>query len=226
MSIKSIIKEIILKYPTLINIASPIFNLLMSNSIRIGKLNRMILNRTFLKKVVIKIHGKNNIIEIGDMTLLRNCTVYINGNNNVIKIGAKVSLLSAEFYIEDDNNEIFINDKTSSYGKAHLACIEGCKISIGNDCMFADDITIRTGDSHSIVDTNNQRINPSKDVTIGNHVWLGNKVIITKGVQILDNCIVGTGSVVTKSFDKSGIIIGGNPAKLIKENINWLRERI
>lgn len=35
------------------------------------------------------------------------------------------------------------------------------------------------------------------------------------GVSIPDNTIVAAGSVVTKSFEKSNIIIGGNPAKEI-----------
>ena len=35
--------------------------------------------------------------------------------------------------------------------------------------------------------------------------------------KIADNVIIGANTVVTKSFDKEGVIIAGNPAKIIKE---------
>lgn len=92
--------------------------------------------------------------------------------------------------------------------------------------MFSKDIVFRTGDSHSIVDENGIRINLSKDISIGNHVWVGNMVIVTKGAFVGDNCILGTGSIVTKAFRESNVILAGSPARIVKERINWLRKRI
>ncbi len=92
--------------------------------------------------------------------------------------------------------------------------------------MFSANISIRTGDSHSVVDMHDKRINPSKDVRIGNHVWVGNTVIMTKGVIVSDNSIVGTGSVVTKAFNEENIVIAGNPAHSVKRNISWKRARL
>ena len=100
------------------------------------------------------------------------------------------------------------------------------KIIIGEDCMFSNAIEIRTGDSHSVIDnTTNSRINLSKDVFIGNHVWLGSGAKILKGVVIEDNSIVATQSVVT-NLVPSNSIVAGIPAKVIRQNINWMRERI
>lgn len=55
----------------------------------------------------------------------------------------------------------------------------------------------------------------SKSVHIGNNVWIGEKVCVLPGVFIGDNCIIGAGSIVTKSFPEN-VIIAGNPAKVIK----------
>ena len=41
---------------------------------------------------------------------------------------------------------------------------------------------------------------------------------------IPNDCVVGTGAVVTKKFDKSNCVIAGVPAKVVKENISWSKE--
>jgi acetyltransferase-like isoleucine patch superfamily enzyme len=51
-------------------------------------------------------------------------------------------------------------------------------------------------------------------ISIGNNVYIGNHALIMPGVSIGNDVIIGAGSVVTKSFG-DGVIIGGNPAKVI-----------
>lgn len=93
--------------------------------------------------------------------------------------------------------------------------------------MFSYGIEMRTGDSHSIINvTSKKRINHAASVIVGDHVWVGAHSLILKGVVILNNSVVASGSIVTKKYSISGIIIGGNPAKIIKQGINWLRNRI
>ena len=45
------------------------------------------------------------------------------------------------------------------------------------------------------------------DIVIGNNVWIGSGVIITKGVTIGDNAVVAAGSVVTKDVPAQTILI-------------------
>lgn len=52
-------------------------------------------------------------------------------------------------------------------------------------------------------------------IRIGNNCFLGANVIVMYGVTLADNIVVASGSVVTKSFLTPGVIIGGNPAKVI-----------
>ena len=44
---------------------------------------------------------------------------------------------------------------------------------------------------------------------------------IFKGVELLDDSVVASHAIVTKSFHKKNVLIGGFPASIIKENINW-----
>ena len=55
-----------------------------------------------------------------------------------------------------------------------------------------------------------------KKVYIGENCWVGGNVFIVPGVSLGEGCIVAGGSVVTKSFPSLSVI-GGNPAKLIKQ---------
>lgn len=93
-------------------------------------------------------------------------------------------------------------------------------VSIGNYVMMGPDIVIM-GVTHDISDLSKPMIDPGnpsleKEVKIGSNVWIGTRVIIMPGVEIGDNSIIGSGAVVTKSFEKNSII-GGVPAKFIKK---------
>lgn len=72
----------------------------------------------------------------------------------------------------------------------------------------------------------NCRINPSHDVNIGNHVWIGHGVKILKGVSVLDNSIIATGAICTNKQFPENCILGGIPAKIIKSGITWKAQRI
>lgn len=56
-------------------------------------------------------------------------------------------------------------------------------------------------------------------------MWIGHCMLGNKNVVLPKDTIVGTGVVVTRSFDEENIVIAGNPAKIIKENVQWKHER-
>ena len=181
-----------------------------------------------LSAVTFDIAGENNLINIGKGCVLNNVKFYIRGDNHSIVIEANCRFNdSSEIWIEDSDCSLVIGED-STFESVHLALTEvGSKIHIGRDCMFAHDIDVRTGDSHSIISQQTgERVNRAKDVRIGEHVWVAAHCVILKGVNIADNSVVATGAIVTRSFEKQGIIIGGNPAAELKQGINWSRERI
>jgi acetyltransferase-like isoleucine patch superfamily enzyme len=227
MDILELVKKILKNNPRLIRCASPIYNYLIGfNKRKINGSNNKLQGYSFLKNVNIVIIGNNNIIDFGYVCRLNECEIYIHGNDNQITLGKTCFLKNAGFWIEDDNNIIKIGDSTSTHGTTHFAATEGKKIIIGCDCMFAADVTIRTGDSHTIFKMNSKDvINHGSDVIIGNHVWLGNKATLLKGSSVADNSIVGTGAIVTKKYGQNNVVLAGNPARIIKEEIDWVRER-
>lgn len=134
-------------------------------------------------------------------------------------------LSNVSFCCEDDDSAIYIGEDFTMEG-GEIAAIEGCRVNIGRDCMFSAGIDIRNGDSHVLLSTETgERTNPSRDITIGNHVWLTRNVSVLKGSQIADNSIIGTRSVVTGRCNTPNAIYAGCPARLIKKRFDWNRFR-
>lgn len=93
--------------------------------------------------------------------------------------------------------------------------------------MISRQVRMNTSDFHSILELDtNKRINPPGDIFIGNHVWVGNEVIIRKDSKVSDNTVIGIRSFVNKNFLETNIILGGVPARKLKENITWSRDKI
>ena len=96
-----------------------------------------------------------------------------------------------------------------------ISCFE--KITIGEDVKISEDVIIRDSDNHSIKKEGYQKTKP---IHIGNHVWIGLRAVILKGVTIGDGAVVAAGSVVTKDVP-SNTLVGGVPARIINNNIQW-----
>lgn len=225
-----IIKEILRKNIRLRNAASFIYSFMRNRKIIHGSDNKIHRAGAFISGSYIKIIGSHNRIILNSrdgINYLKNISISITGNNNVILLGKNVSTSNLTFSIEDNNNRIELGDNFCGGGFSELAAIEGTEIIFGKNCMLSAHITVRTGDSHSILDVQSgERINMSKSVRFGDHVWIGNTVLVFKGTNLGADSIIAGGAVVTGKSFPSNCIIGGNPAKVIKENVNWRVERI
>jgi len=179
--------------------------------------------KSLFKNCHIIVEGFNNVLYIDKETLLRDSYIKIEGNNNKIFIGSNCCLKNLTIDMKNENSLIKIGDKTS-IEEARITSFEPYKIEIGKDCMFSADIVIMNTDVHRIYDIDTKlKTNEGKSINIGNHVWLGMRAIILKGVTIGDNSIVAAGSIVTKDV-KANTIVSGNPARQVKENKNWSRD--
>ena len=167
------------------------------------------------------IAGKYNVIEIGKNVELNKAVINIAGKYNHIILEDGVSVLKTEFRMDDNNNAIYIGKCTYVY-KASIVAGEETTITIGDDCLFAQDVTIRSTDGHKIYNMDkSERLNNSRDITIGNHAWLAKGCSILKGTVIGNDVVVATNAIVNKEINKDNCIIGGIPAKVLKEDIVW-----
>lgn len=144
--------------------------------------------------------------------------------------------INGQIIFESPEGEVIFGDRVS-FGASKIIC--RTKVEFGSDIYVAWGCTFYDHDSHSIdfkerikdrarelaalqnnlpnkVITKNWDVVNTKPIYIKNHAWIGMNAIILKGVTIGEGAIVGAGSVVTKDVP-DWTIVGGNPAKVIKE---------
>ncbi|MHC4109884.1 MAG: Coenzyme F420 hydrogenase/dehydrogenase, beta subunit C-terminal domain [Planctomycetota bacterium] len=93
----------------------------------------------------------------------------------------------------------------------------GKKITIGKSCSIAREVIIRDYDAHQLLNSEHEI---AKEINIGDHVWIGNRAIILKGVTIGNGAVIAAGAIVTKDVPEK-CLAAGIPAKVIRENVKW-----
>jgi acetyltransferase-like isoleucine patch superfamily enzyme len=127
------------------------------------------------------------------------------------------------------DGKIRIKDHVELQSEGMLSIGNGCginsfsriiafnKISIGSNVSIAQFVSILDHD-HNVAIKNgvlNFKEFSTMPIEIGNNVWIGDKVTITKGVKVGDNVVIGANSVVTKDIP-SNTLVAGVPARVIR----------
>lgn len=180
----------------------------------VGKYNKVIFNGR------VNVKGSLVINVIAD-----SCTVVF-GKDITINRDLQILILPAGSGCASYNNSVYIGNECFFNGSCSLILAENNNhIHIGESCLFAHNITINTSDSHPVFSIESgERLNDSASVKIGNHVWVGSSAHFLKGSGVGNNSVVGAHSVVTKFFGESNIAIGGNPARVVRKEIDWRQD--
>lgn len=170
---------------------------------------------------VIRAYGNNNSIEIGEGSRLKNTQINLFGDNNRV-IAEDGSKFDGPCNITLEGNATLYIGRNSGIRGVNFIVKDG-KITIGRNCMFGYGIMLRNFDGHKILDGEGNVTNSPRDVVIEDHVWLCERCTVLKGVTIGADSVIAYGAVVTKDCPQNSII-AGNPARVVKQNINWLNK--
>jgi acetyltransferase-like isoleucine patch superfamily enzyme len=112
-----------------------------------------------------------------------------------------------------------IGDDVQIEGSFSVSAAES--VSIGDSVLIGSNVAIRDHDHGIAPDRHRARQDLVTDpVEIGDFAWLGQNVVVLKGVDIGKNAVVGANAVVTRSVPE-GAIVAGIPAR----QIGWVDGR-
>ena len=148
-----------------------------------------------------------------------NCLWNVENKNRLGSLSVKDN---AELYIGDvsvySGSTLSVTGKFSmKSGYINNDCTIFCRneITIGEEVVIAPEVIIRDSDQHQLIAADGNAKPLSSPIHIGNHVWIGTRSIILKGVTIGKYAIIGANSDVTKDIPDYAMAVGV-PAKVIK----------
>jgi acetyltransferase-like isoleucine patch superfamily enzyme len=140
--------------------------------------------------------------------------------DGILEVGKSVGIYRGTKVVVREKAKLTIGDNTFVNENSRIYC--HLNIVIGKSTSIAWCCTIIDSDLHGIY-VKGVLTNRNRRVIIGDNVWICSNTTITKGVVILNNCIVGANSVVGRSDNEleSNSIYAGNPIKFIKNFDSW-----
>jgi acetyltransferase-like isoleucine patch superfamily enzyme len=131
-----------------------------------------------------------------------------------LRLGSRVRLFpGTAFYLRAEGATVSIGERTYLGRRTELHC--DVAIEIGADCAISWDVQFIDSDQHVL-----EGGRGAAAIRVGDHVWIGQRATILKGVQIGDGAIVAAGSVVTKDVPARAAV-AGVPAKVVKTDVAW-----
>ncbi|MFL1695551.1 acyltransferase [Weissella kandleri] len=197
----------------------------LDTDIQIGD-NELIAPDAEMENSSILFRGTGNILFLAPGVHLNDVVIKFLGNNSVVYISK--SKYQCTFQVNMFHDSVFYMGENNSINgkKAVFQLSEYKNIFIGDDNMLSYGLTLRVADPHLIYSASTkERVNPSKSIYIGDHVWIGQNVNILKGVRIGSGSIIAGEALLTKTVP-SNTTFGGNPAKKLKEGIFWMRPSV
>ena len=105
-----------------------------------------------------------------------------------------------------------------------ITAAEPYLLTIGNDVTISYGVVFLTHDNSVIKCKEKIGTDLVGRITIGNNCFIGCNTVFLPGTELADNIVVGAGSIVTKSFKESDVVIAGNPAKVIATTEDFFRK--
>jgi len=146
------------------------------------------------------------------------------GRRGTIRFG-RFSWIGDGSKIRCHEGEVVIGDKTVMGQECTISAYK--HVRIGQQCVIADRAMFIDFDHGTVEVERPIRVQGiyKRAVDVGSNVWIGYGACVLRGVQVGDNSIVGTNSVVTKDVPANAVV-GGQPARILREreapeNLRW-----
>lgn len=168
------------------------------------------------------------------LSLSKTSEINIKGSLTFNDVHTSGQTRKLSFLVMGENSTLTVNGHFSFFSGCRVGVLKGATLSLGNGYMnfdskiycynnikigngvyISEGVTIIDSDVHSLNEKKN-----SEPIVIGDNVWIGINATILKGITIGDGAVIAAGSVVTKDIPPKSLV-GGVPAKVLRENVDW-----
>lgn len=177
--------------------------------------------------ITVLFRGSNNVLTVDATARIQRLYLRFDSHNGQCRIGGNtgVAALKAGIRVGQDS-AVLLGDNVSTTSHVDISAVEGTSVTLGDDVMIATGVRIRSDDGHPIFDVQDgKRVNISRSIDVGEHVWLGIDSFLLGGAKIGSGSVVGARSLVTKEFPNN-CVVAGTPAKEIRRDIAWERPHL
>lgn len=185
-------------------------------------------NKVILKKLGGEIHidseVKTGMVQIG----FGNVGIFDRvKSKSILELNGKI-ILSENINIGHGSKISIMKEGVLTLGKGFTINAEStilCNydIQFGENCLISWDCLIMDTDFHKILDCNGNQLNKDNKIIIGSNVWVGCRSAILNGARVGDNIVIAANSTISKSLISQNILVGGSPARVLREGIYWER---
>lgn len=185
---------------------------------------KLLYNKLFLLHPKVKIKGLKNIQSTELIEIGISYVGFIDKNDNTfLNIRGKI-FFQGKYSIGrgcrfDIGEKAIVSIGSGGYINSNTNLIIMHKLQIGDNCAISWNCQFLDDDFHELDYIGKRKHENS--IIIGNNVWIGCGVKIYKGTVIPNGCVIASDSIVKGIFEVENSLIGGNPARVIKEKIQW-----
>lgn len=161
---------------------------------------------------------KRHLASCGENLRARNPGMFFLGKGAEVHIGNNVKLEKKVRFSLADNARVYIGD--NSYLGDYTLVLANDEISIGKDCAISWHVLFMDTSSHPLGFAGEEPKTKIAPIRVEDHVWIGCRAVILKGVTVGEGSIIANNAVVTKDVPLR-TMVAGNPARVIKEDVIW-----
>ena len=121
-----------------------------------------------------------------------------------VTLGERIVSDGRTVIIVGENAELSVGDRVYFNEGAMISCKE--KIVIGDGCRFGPNVKVFDNDHCFTAEEGVLDLHKSKPITIGKKCWLASNVVVLRGANIGDNCVIGANCVVKGEIPSGSVV--------------------
>lgn len=149
-------------------------------------------------------------------------SLLVSGSGATVFLGPESEFTAGNIYCGAGSSVVFDGGVTATR-EAVVDARNGGSITAKWGQLWAAGVYVATDDMHRLESLETgARLNPyGATIKLGRHLWLGRDVIITGHVEIGDDAVVGSRSMVRGQKIPANTAVAGCPARVIREGVTW-----